>query len=312
MIPASGVHRLGFRCAMDAKQKEAQPPPSPLTEDEKKIFLSSPEDEPPASRVDERHYYHSNENAHELFFPYLAKGGGGYIGIGADQNYTLIAAGRPQLAWIIDYDRVVILLHGIHRAFILESPTPEEFLGLWDEKNEEKALAAIRKHGEGNPSLGEIEDLYAKSRGKLHAYFQVIIRKKKGDRPLTWLSDPGAYAFIRDMIRCGRVRAMVGNLVGDRALKGIGSAAGKLGVTIRALYLTNVEGIESLPVDRDSVILRTVCAKQGFERGDYKWHYNIQAVADFKKLLPTGVEKIQKVLRRRMPTSVAGVSTMGI
>ena len=323
MIPMSGVHRLGFRCAMDADRVPVPSEPAALTEEEKTILFSSPEDEPPPMRVDERHYLHSNENAHELFFPYLGRHGGGYIGVGADQNFTLIAEGRPQLAWIIDYDRVVILLHRIHRAFILESPAPEGFLGLWDPKNEQEALAAIRKHEKGNPSLGEIEALYTKSRGKLHAYFQIIIRKKKGERPVTWLSDPQAYAFIRDMHRLSRIRAMVGNLLGDKAMKGIGAAARELGVTIRALYLTNVEefihydknfieGIESLPFDPDSVILRTVCADQGFEKGDYKWHYNIQAVESFKKFLPTGIEKIQKILGRRQPTSVVGVSTMGI
>jgi len=324
MLPDSGVHRLGFRCAMDPEPVQASAgAPEPLDEKTRQIFLSSAEDEVPEQRVDERHYVHSNENAHYLFFRYIDHAGGGYVGVGSDQNYTLIAAGRPELAWIVDYDPVVVLLHRIHRAFILDSESPEGFLSLWREERRDEALALIRKAEKENPDLGAIEGIYEKHRKGLEAYFTKVISMKKKGTPVTWLSDPEAYGYVRGMYAQGRIRPMVCNLLGEKALKGIGAAASELGITIRTVYLTNVEefiafnshfveSFASMPFDDKSVILRTMNSEWGYERADYKWHYNIQGAKDFVDRITKGVRRVQTILKNRQPTGIKGVTTVAI
>ena len=323
MLPESGVHRLGFRCA-----KDGAPPPGPaglvpLTDEERAFLFSTPEDVVPETRVDERHYVHTNENAHHLFFPFIEPAGGGYVGVGADQNYTLIAASRPEFAWIIDYDRIVVRLHAVHRAFILEAETPEAFLGFWDEDSEEKAMAAISKHAAGDPDLEELGKIYDLYRKNLFEYFSIAITLKRGGRGATWLSDPEAYAVIRQMITLDRIRPMLGNLMGEKAVAGIGEAARKLDLTIRTVYLTNAEefiaydgnfvkGFDALPFDEESLVLRTASSDQGFEKADYKWHYNVQGALDFMARVHGGIRRVQTILRDRQPTAVAGISILGL
>ncbi|MDR3637697.1 MAG: hypothetical protein P4L84_28075 [Isosphaeraceae bacterium] len=41
-----------------------------------------------------------------------------YLGVGPDQNFTLIAHTRPKLAFVVDYRRRNLLLHLIHKAFL--------------------------------------------------------------------------------------------------------------------------------------------------------------------------------------------------
>ena len=323
MLPDSGDHRLGFRCAMDVSAALPAKEPSPLTDEEKKIFFSSAQDESPAERMDERHYVHSNESAHFLFFPFIEDLGGGYVGIGSDQNYTMIAKSRPELAWIFDYDETVTLIHRVHRALILEAGSPGEFLGLWEKENVEAGAEAIRKHEAGSGQLDEVEIAYRQYRGKLHHYFYAAMKKAESGKTVTWLSDPESYAFIKKMYASDRIRPMTGNLLGEHALPGIGETAKKLGVTIRVIYFTNAEefifyrknfvnGFKSFPVDQKSVILRTLHARKGYESADHKWHYNVHGVQDFLMRLDKGVNKIQKFIRVRQNTTIKGLSTIWI
>lgn len=56
--------------------------------------------------------------------------GGGYIGVGPDQNFSYIAAIRPEIAYLIDVRRDNLLLHLLFRALFLEAPTRIEYLAL--------------------------------------------------------------------------------------------------------------------------------------------------------------------------------------
>jgi len=322
MPPLSGVHRLGFRCAKDIDNSLPKSEIFPLSQSEFNIFLSSPEDDVPEVRVDERHYYHSNENAHEFFFPFIKNTGGGYLGVGADQNYTLIAIARPDLAWIVDYDSVVIDLHKIHKLLILHSDNPDEFINYWKEENKDKTINLIKESFD-EKLASHLTNIFIKSRPSLSHYFEILRTKKRGNKPVSWLSDIEMFDFIKKMFIAGRIRTMLGNLVGERALKGIGNTARELGVTIRTIYLTNVEEfirydsnfkewIKAIPVDSKSVILRTACSYQGFEKGDYRWHYNIQSTESFLEILDKGFLKVQGILKFRQPTSIPGVSTIGL
>src|SRR5437773_7766149 len=73
----------------------------------------------------------SNENTFQYVIPELKKSlapGGIYIGVGPEQNFTYIAALRPQAAFIIDIRRQNMLEHLLYKALIELSPDRAEFV----------------------------------------------------------------------------------------------------------------------------------------------------------------------------------------
>lgn len=53
---------------------------------------------------------------------------GVYLGVGPDQNFTLIAHARPKLAFILDYRRRNLLLHLVHKALFSLAPDRVAYL----------------------------------------------------------------------------------------------------------------------------------------------------------------------------------------
>jgi hypothetical protein len=56
--------------------------------------------------------------------------GGAYIGVGPDQNFSYIAAARPDVAFIVDIRRDNLLLHLLFKALFSLAPTRVEYLSL--------------------------------------------------------------------------------------------------------------------------------------------------------------------------------------
>src|SRR4051794_6393814 len=54
--------------------------------------------------------------------------GGVYLGVGPEQNFSLIAAARPDLAVIVDYRRRNALVHLLHKALFALSANRVEYL----------------------------------------------------------------------------------------------------------------------------------------------------------------------------------------
>jgi hypothetical protein len=81
-------------------------------------------------------YFHSdNFVSNELGFQYVidemlgAVGSGGvYVGVGPDQNFTYVAALRPQIAFIVDIRRQNMLQHLMYKALIEMSSDRADFL----------------------------------------------------------------------------------------------------------------------------------------------------------------------------------------
>ncbi len=76
------------------------------------------------------HFTVSNEYRHDLWFDDLRGLGGAYVGVASDQNYTLIATARSEIAYLIDLDRQVVDLHGIYASLISVAPDPAAFMAL--------------------------------------------------------------------------------------------------------------------------------------------------------------------------------------
>jgi hypothetical protein len=75
----------------------------------------------------------SNERSYLDVVPELKKRGvrgGAYIGVGPDQNFSYIAAVRPDIAFIVDIRRDNLLLHLLFKALFSMARTRAEYLAL--------------------------------------------------------------------------------------------------------------------------------------------------------------------------------------
>ena len=58
----------------------------------------------------------------------LVPKGGVYLGVGPDQNFTLMAPIEPELAFVIDFRRRNALVHYLHKALLILAPTRTNYL----------------------------------------------------------------------------------------------------------------------------------------------------------------------------------------
>jgi hypothetical protein len=242
-------------------------------------------------------YVRSNETELQLFAPHVTGLGQGYVGVGADQNYTLMAMAGTAFGWMMDYDPWVARLHKVYQAVVIESATADDLIALWPQKD--KVLAALRKHFPDATEQAEVIELYQKFVSWLKPYLGWSWKRKRLGQGTTWLSNPGYYQHIRRLFQEGRIQALPGDLHGVVVLRAIGAAARRLGLAIRIVYLSNAEmylpysksfiaTMQSLPVDERSVLVRTVRGGGYPMLGD-NWHYNVQPFQkDYVRRLSTG------------------------
>jgi formylglycine-generating enzyme required for sulfatase activity len=310
-------------------EQEPEPPaastfPPAATAAQAAIFTGSPEEPPPEERTDDQHYVHSNEQHHELFFPFIRGIGGGYVGVGSDQNYTLAAHARSEWVWLMDYDTVVNQMHRVVMALVAEAGDAPAYMHLWQKEAEPEALAIIGKAYAGRPDLGELEKVYRRYRSMTAGYNERVTTRARAGKCAFWLQDEGSYEYIRALVLAGRVRALRGDLREQIALKGIGEAAGKLGTTIRTVYMSDAESffhytegfrtsLASLPLDEKSVVLRTASGKFfDIPKADYQWHYNVHHGLHFQGMMDQpGFTKVFSALKKSRPTGIEGVSATG-
>lgn len=284
----------------DAKPQEAPPAntePQGLSDEQRRILAEIPEERIFGSPVE--HFTVSNEYRHDLWFPFLRGLGGIYVGVASDQNYTLIARARSELAFLLDLDRQVVDLHGIYAALIAESADPAAFLALMSNKpsarrrSREVVLAALA--GRTSADRARTMSFFDAQREVLAEYLEKV-QQQTG----SWLADPAAYGYIRAMFQTGRIRVLQGNLAGRKTMPAIATSAKALGLSVNVLYLSNAEeylfyterfvnNVRALPVSPASLLLRTIHDRfVGWEscgEGDRRWNYQVQQLEDFARRL---------------------------
>jgi len=320
-VPFTRKRSLGFRCAshsptlrlpgppLHLKKRPALPDPTaPLPPKLDKLFRQTPEDSlkkklcPKAGRSgshckDPLHYVKSNEKRQHLFRPYIQNLGGAYVGIGADQNYNFIAWARSRLVWLMDYDMVIVWIHKIHRAFLLQAPSPQEFFRYWSPKHRRQSVALLKKIYANHPDRRLIIRAYIRYRGRLQRYFRSEIRSRHKKKRQHWLATPRHYRYIRLLYQLRRIRLMPGDLLKHKSLRGVAQAARKMKLTVRLVYMSNAEEYwyypkhfrktygKIMPFDKKTLVLRTLSsARWGTKKFSY-FHYNIQHGLFFKEIL---------------------------
>lgn len=257
-------------------------------------LLAGPAD--PPIPVD-THYVQSNETRHDLFAEFVANKGGAYVGVGSDQNYTMMATARAELAFLLDIDYRVVDLHRIYEVLIPLHEQPRSLVDAWHKRNEAATKAVLAE------AFADLDDRERKrllggfltARETVYRHLERVIARERDGKPSTWLSDADNYAHVRAMYQTGRVRMMSGNLAGEVSLQTVAAACKALGENVTVLYMSNAEeyfkyiapfvaSIDALPIDPEqSVVLRTIYSKK-WVHADL-WAYQVQPLADFRTRL---------------------------
>ncbi len=272
------------------------PAPGAISAAEKAVLDAIPEDKSPkkldATREDleGRHYLSGDEANLHVFYPQLKDLGGAYAGVGSDQAYLFASWMRPQFAFVTDYDPWIKLLHLSYAAFFEKAETIEEFRSYW--KDPKAGLKVLKARYEGRRGK-RVRWVYAHARHKVDRRLRRL-RKWLGERKLpSFVNDQETYDFVRGMVRNGRIRPLVCNLLDDKCLVGVGDASRKLGVPLRVLYTSNAEqywdygkqfraNMQAQNFDEKSLVLRTLASKRSANK-DY--HYNSQPGLNFQAWL---------------------------
>lgn len=256
------------------------------------------------------HFLRSNERRHDLFFSSLHAVGGGYLGVGADQNYTLAAVAQAEVVWLVDIDGDVIDWHKIYAALIPQAPTPASLLTFLSGHRDPEVKEALASRWD-SAEAGRLWPIYLRYRGYLTTHLtgeRAIVQRGMA---ATWLSNQALYDHVRRLMTERRVVARVGDLHGERTMLGIGAAARAAGVPIRTVYISNVEqwfhyspqfrrNIEALPHDAGSLVLRTLARGELNWPDQDRWHFSVETLDDFIGRMEAPQNPLQSV-RGLMP-----------
>jgi hypothetical protein len=297
---------------------------APLTEAQLAIFHGSVEDETPEWRggiteeLANLHYLSGNEKSLDAFHATLtARQGGGYVGVGTDQAYIFTGWGRFELAWLTDYDPAVKEVHELYRLFILASPTPAEFIALWDKESREQAHAVIAAGVTHHERAAQLRAWYRSASPRIRTRFAVVNRRMAKAGVRTFLEDQAQYDYVRTMLEQRRMRPMVVDLHADQGVSALAEASRQLGVPIRVLYLSNAEqywkrypkqyraNVAAISFADDGVVLRTILSPR--INDDYR--YNVQAGASYQEWLARPfVSNVYQVLHKGPKASPEGIT----
>ena len=297
--------------------------PATLSDDERNKFLIRKTDPFPAKMRLKTHYPASNEYRIDLFRDKIRGLGGGYIGVGTDQNFTFVAWARSELVWLIDFDPVIVAVNRIHLLFLEKARSYADFKSLWSRANRKKSFALVKaRFGKRRDFNTIIKAWRVAHRGQadVPARLRELDLLQKRFKLNSFNSNPGDFHFVRNLVLAGRIQALSGNLLGRFSLREIASSARFLGVKIRLMYTSNAEdyfrgynaefrqNIKSLPTDERSLIIRTVSygtkKSWGFPSGEkyssHPLHYNFQRLENFKAWLARpGYFNIVRLMRQR-------------
>lgn len=353
----TGSHRLGMRCATEnpyltsyppvhlSEQRDA--PAKPAVPDAKlrKIF-DAVEDDPIEDKPicsakvreawgeaqerggrsettcrDPFPYLMTNEPRSYLWNDYVQNLGGAYVGIGSDQNYSIIAAARSQWAWVVDYDPRVVRNHRRVFALINEAETADDFVELFSPKGQARASEVLRELPDGK----RLRAGYLATRDKLHAYYKNKRKPNAASGDYGWLRNDAHYAYVRGLVQTGRIRVVAGDLLADGgAIAKIGKAAHALGVPVRIYYTSNApsswggmvttayrNNVLGLPFDEWSLVLQTN-SRGGFKQTG-KWHHSLSwGRFHHMRLGRAGYDSIPKLLEEKIPGHHGDVTLLGI
>ncbi len=279
-------------------------------------------DPPPPSLTRNSHYWVSNEHGHHLWREAVEGLGGGYVGVGTDQNYLLAAWARSEVVVLLDFDQAISDLHHVYFLLLRDAATPEDFLASWRPEAAPHVEARIALVYAEHPRREAITRAFRRSRKLVYARLRRVARTYRRLVVGTFLTDAAQYEHLRSLVLRGRVFTIRGDLTGDRAMRSVAAAFAAANVPVNVLYLSNAEqyfeygpsfrrNVLALPFGPHAVVLRTLgWSGHGFVEGE-KYHYNVQPAANFARWMRVRrVPSAGIMLSRKRPTDVPGSSIL--
>jgi len=357
--PVSGVHRLSVRCGSSSATLSTWPPlsqtdPLPRPPDTAKpsaaelaTFNAVPEEDdvlkiPPCKRVgdatvhcrDPHSYVVSNEPQQFRWLPYVSDLGGGYVGIGAAQNYSFIAAARSRWAWIFDYDPSVVRVHYTVRALLLAYDSPQKLIAALERSRLDETIALVQRSIKPDIAAGRLDKRELRllkheipmAAKHLRKRFKTQLKPPAEHGDFGWLSSLERYRYVRTMLQQGRIQIRKGNLLTDKALPAIADSARQLGTYVRLLYTSNADdqwmvtpqyraNMATLPFDERSVVLRTIYPRNKPNKKVAPWDYVVHAGLDFQRRIAGERVKwlwwLSQQGRRHAPGNVVTIALPG-
>jgi hypothetical protein len=205
--------------------------------------------------------------------------GHGYVGLGVDQNYTLMGAARSERAWLIDINPRVQLVHQLNGLAFMYGENSTGFSSFFSPNNRKTVQAFLRNN---YPNLAPLYQEYAELMfeefrdGIVGASFEYETRYSRGtvgESMPSFLHPKRAddYAHVRQLFLEGRVHLLQGNIYEDDVLKRVADSANEADESVGITYMSNalserygdvqcpvlLNGIKELPRNKDSVLLNT-------------------------------------------------------
>lgn len=310
-LPSSAVlsitFALGLALSLPARLTAAEPQLRALSPTAQLNIETPPNEKPYQVHL---HFLRSNERRHDLFFSSLHAVGGGYLGVGADQNYTLAAVARAEVVWLVDIDGDVVDWHKIYSALIPQAATPAALLTFLSGHRDPEVKEALAARWD-SAEAGRLWPIYLRYRGYLMNHLSGERQIVQRGMASTWLSNQALYDHVRKLMLERRVVARVGDLHGERTMLGIAAAAQAAGIAVRTVYISNVEqwfhyspqfrrNIQALPHDAGSLVLRTLARGELNFPDQDRWHFSVQTLDDFIGRMEAPQNPLQSV-RGLMP-----------
>jgi hypothetical protein len=297
---------------------------APLTDEQKRIMFGSAED----VLVDDKptHFVHTNECMHQVWKPYVKNIGGAYLGVGTDQNLTLVAWARAEVAFLIDYDPRVVGVNHAHRALLEHSPDIATYVARFDAANRSETETILDTEYASHPERRAIVAAFRRYRGRIARYYARILRRRATRNH--FLHDEDDYRYVHRLAAADRIRVMKGDLLAAASVRGIGRITNEIAIPMRVVYMSNAEEFWSystvfrdnyagMSMDDKTVILRTRHTDVYGPRLD-DFVYVVEDGVDFRSKLQQRNARgrwkhsgIWSLLGDRAATTDVGVFTIG-
>ncbi len=207
--------------------------------------------------------------------------GGAYVGVGPEQNFSYIAKIRPEIAFVVDIRREMLIQHLMYKAIFHHARDRAAFMALLFSKEASDSgrsladlldaiaagaatherftanLATIRETIEiafqfplAPSEAQSLEHVYrafwqagpAISYGPGFARLRDLLLESDLDgKQASFLANEADYAFVRSLHQDNRVIPLVGDFAGASALAGVAEFLAQQGIALSAFYTSNVE-----------------------------------------------------------------------
>jgi hypothetical protein len=260
--------------------------------------------------------------------------GGAYIGVGPDQNFSYIAAIRPEVAFMFDIRRDAMIEHQLFKAVfamarnsteflcvLLAKPVPANVAGWKDSSitaivtyvdttrasveiakateleiedrarkfgipltdNDITVLALYRAAFIRNGLDVQYSSLSGNMMSNMPSWRDLLLEVDRAGAQRNYLAADSLFQLVKRMQAENRIIPVTGNAAGPTALRRLGDEIRARGLTVSAMYMSNVEqylfrdlgfaafaeNVKTLPRNEKTVMIRSLF---GQGRGGNGWH----------------------------------------